>query len=92
MSSNEAGKRKYMQLNVYVKAKARDKLRAKWHNDAESGWLETGNYLLCWNNQQINELGPSNCFPASDEHFRSLSKFKAFTNQADLTKYLLRAW
>jgi len=33
MSSNEAaGKRKYMQLNVYVKAKAGDKLTVNWHS------------------------------------------------------------
>jgi len=31
LSSNEAGKRKYTQLNIYDKAKAGGKLTAKWH-------------------------------------------------------------
>jgi len=56
MSWHEAGKRKYTQLNVHIKAKASDKLIAKWHVLADSGWLETDNYLFSWNGRQINKL------------------------------------
>jgi len=61
LSLNEADKRKYMQLNVYDKAKAGDKLTANWHNDK---YWQTEDDLKC---RTICKLEISS-------HFRSLEE------------------
>jgi len=37
-------------------------------------------------------IGPWNSLPANDEHFKSLSSFKAFLKHVDLTKFLICTW